>query len=584
MNPQSSSHRERLSKALSRSYESLAPFRRSRRELIEDFAGSRYGTDGYEAKPETYVNLMQIAVESYKVSLSYNEPRVLITSDDSELLPFANRFQVALNNYARKIHLGDSIREIITDAVFMVGIGKTYLKDSPEVYHENDVYMDPGVPYFGRVSFDDWVHDVSKSDFRRAQFYGNRYSMDLEQAKTCPYFNKKVREELEATRLSERSEQGDRASDLTNSIANEDAEIEDVVDLIDIYLPKEKLVCTWPAWNAFDIASTPPLAVLDWDGAETGPYRFLSFLDVPDNIMPTSPAQSLCALFYLYNFLMRKIARRAKQQKDVLPYEAGAGDDMSRAMLAEDMQTVKVNRLQSINVLRFPGPDQGLNSFTYGLQEIFNQAAGNFKTALGLAPSAGTVGQEQILNQNAGARIAESRRRVDRFVGEVFKDVGWLLYDDPMLEIPGQIEIPGAGITVPADWGPPDQLERPASFDRFSVVFEAGSMEYRSSEARLAGLQQDLQVLGPMIPLAQQQGLEFQFQEVVNDISDLRAEPRIKRWFRMAQPREPQEGGPSMRPPGTGQYTRTSVSEKTGDGQLQALMQQQPSEPVGMAM
>ena len=89
-----------------------------------------------------------------------------------------------------------------------------------------------------------------------------------------------------------------------------DAEIEDVVDLIDVYLPKERLVCTWPVYGKFEIMSTRPLAVLPWDGPETGPYRFLSLIDVPDNIMPTSPAQSLYTLFYLYNFLMRRIADR----------------------------------------------------------------------------------------------------------------------------------------------------------------------------------------------------------------------------------------------------------------------------------
>src|SRR3972149_6999010 len=133
MNPLRDSDRERLSKAMEHCYGQLSPFRASRRDLIADYAGSRYGQDILGGqRPEIYVNLIQIAAEAYSVSLGYNEPRFLVNTSRPEHWSFAKRFQTALDNYSRRIHLGDTMRAIIQDAVFMVGIGKTYLADSPE--------------------------------------------------------------------------------------------------------------------------------------------------------------------------------------------------------------------------------------------------------------------------------------------------------------------------------------------------------------------------------------------------------------------------------------------------------------------
>lgn len=586
MNPSLDTDRERLSKALCYSYESLAAFRRPRRQLIEDFAGPRYGVDEYTLKPETYVNLMQIAVDAYLVNLAYHDPRFIITSTRAEQQSFAARFQVALNTYAKKIHLGDTVREIVRDAVFMVGIGKLHLEDSAVVQCEEDVWGDPGMPFFSRVSLDNWVHDVTKSEFRFAQFFGDRFSMDLSVAKECPYFTKSVREKLEATTRSER-DLSQMASGITQESNQTETEIDDVVDLVNIYLPRERKVCTWAVRDDFELLGTPPLAVLDWDGPETGPYRFLSFLDIPDNIMPSSPAQALGPLFHLFNFLMRKIARRSKQQKDVIAYDAGSEHDVSRAMMSEDMSTVRVTHMKGIDVMKFPGPDQSIVQFTYGLQEIFKQAAGNIDAMVGLAPTASTLGQSQLIDQKVGVKIAEARRKVNRFVTEVGTDLGWMLFDDPMQVIPGEREIPGTDYSIDASWAPPDILPRDGAFSDFGIECDAESMVQRTSGERLGTIMQGIQALMPLMPAMQQQGYEFQPQEFLKDFADLSNEPRIARYFRQAVPpmgmEQPQQKMGAVRPPGTGQYTRTNVSEKTGSGQLEALMTQQPTEqPAGM--
>jgi hypothetical protein len=583
MNPLSDEHRERLSGAMEHSYAENAWARQSYRRVVEDFAGSFYGQGNTgHTKPETLINLIQELVRALKTALAYNDPQYVVTSMRSEFESFGQRFQTALNTYVAKIHFGDTLREIISDAIFLVGIGKIYLKDSAEVYHENDVWMDPGMPYLGRVSLDNFCYDVSKSDFRRAQFIADRYYMDFETAKECQYFDPEVRADLEPSRVSDREDRWETTASISSKSDNTDSEIEDVIDLVDVYLPKERVVCTWPVHSKFSLMPTKPLAVLPWDGPETGPYRFLSFVDVPDNIMPTSPAQSLCSLFYLHDFLMRRIARRAKQAKTILPYEPGAGEDMAKLMDAQDMQTVKVARIKSIEAINIPGPDQSLVNFTLGLQEQFNRAAGNIEAMTGTGPTADTVGGMEMIDSKVGAQLADYRKKVNRFASECGQDIGSLLFDDPMQIIPGEREVPGTDYKLNSDWLPPDMMERKCTFAELGVTVEPYSMEYKSPQQRLSQMFAVLGQVGPLIPLAQEQGMEFQFSAFIEDVAELSDEPRIKKWFRAAPPPMTEPGEqPAMRPPGTGQYTRTSVSGgATSAGRLQQLTQQQPQQPI----
>ena len=112
-------------------------------------------------------------------------------------------------------------------------------------------------------------------------------------------------------------------------------------------------------------------------------------------------------------------------------------------------------------------------------------------------------------------------------------------------------------------------------------------MEYKSPQERLGQIFGVMGQLAPLIPIAQQQGEEFQFREFLEDVSELTGEPRLKKYFRSAPPPmgfEGQEPG-SMRPPGTGQYTRTNVSQgPTSQGRLSMLTEQQPQQPVMSGM
>lgn len=591
MDPKNDVDRSRLSRAIEQSYRDLEPFRTSRRELIEDYVGNRYGNgEGIRGRRLTiYVNLMQTVAEAYRVSLSYNEPRFCVSTWKTEYRSFADRFSTALNSYASKIHLGETIRELINDAIFQIGISKIYLKDSGYLSMDGDVWSDPGMPFVSRVSLDNWVHDVTKSDFRHAQFMCDRYEMDYDAAKSCTWFDAGVRDRLQPTRLTDRSSRIDAVSTLATQSTHNNQQIEDVVLLADVFLPKEKLICTYPVRERMQLADYP-LACTPWTGPDTGPYRFLSFIDVPDNIMPTSPAQSLRDLFYLYNFLMRKIARRAQQERTIGTYTSRAVKDMNRAMTAEDMEYICCDNPQDIGTIKIPGPDQGLVSFTYGLEQLFKQSAGNIDALLGLGTTANTAAQSNLIDQKVGMKMAESRRRVNRFVSELASDVGEMLWTDPAQVIPGERNVPGTDMPIDATWLPPhpdDPTRRKGAKADYELFVEPYSMEFQSPQEHLQDIRGYVELTASVAPLLQQSGWQFDPTEWFNAEAKYGNDEIYKMLWKtgpppaMALPGGPPQADQGMAPqqqaagPGSGAGQGPSAN-----GMMTQAFQQQPqSEP-----
>lgn len=586
MNPYSKVDRVRLSRAMQYWYRQLGSFRRGRKQLISYYAGTDYGkqlmaTSGLTKNhSKVYVNLIQQMIEAYSAALAYNDPVFQADTFKPQQRQFANRFKTAINNYTRTIFLRQTVEECIHDAFFCVGIGKVYLADSMQVANDLDPNMNPGMPFAGRVSLDNWVHDGNAPNFRRCLFMGDRYRIPLEMAMEDVRFDEKQRAALYRMPLSQR-ESGSEARTISGGTTDDQGELVDHVDLIDLYLSRERIICTWAIKDDFSLIDSEPLAVQEWDGAETGPYRHLSFINVPDNVMPSSPSQAMRPLFILFNNLFRKMANRAEAQKDVIPYQPGAEEDVQRALRSRDMQPVRMNDPSAATVMKMGGIDQSISSFAYGVYEMFKTSSGNLDVLAGLGPSSETATQDMLVNQHVGANVALKRQKSNRFTTELGTDIGRLMFDDPVLAVPGTMRVDGLGedYVVEADWYPPDQLPRLGTFEDYQIQVKANSMEYSSPAQDLQKLRGSLQVMMPILPLLQQQGVQFNAQEYLKLEAELLNQPRLLEVFTFTAP--PQEGGKDVSSNSTNQpreYIRKNVSSgPTSQGRMNQAFAQQPS-------
>lgn len=581
---------QRLAKSIEASYRELEPFRVMYKKLVKEYAGPMYGHEGAEKK---YLNKLQQAVDAYMIMLAANRPQVLVSSDHIELGGFAKHFEVAVNNMLKEIKFERTIRAWVLDAYLCVGIVKTHLADSGLIELENNVAMDPGTPFASNVGLDDWVTDMRSSMLDESTFTGDMYQIpfeDIQEGVEMGMYDAGVAESLQP---SKPEQDGDRVDELSRGGEKDAYDFDPIVNLCDIWIPRDRKIYTFIVTDRRRFKINPvPLAVMDWDGPEEGPYFLLSFNDVPGQVMPTSPASHQVWLDQLINNLLRKAAGQANRQKDTPVYAPGDGvSTMQRAMKAKDGQAIVSNDPKSVAILKQGGVDPGNMAFLTNLLEWFDGYAGNLTAMLGLGAQSDTVGQEQLIHSAGSKRGGQMQYRVLEATQQVIVSLGSMLWQDEFKHIAGSIPIEGSpNRAAQSNWSPND---REGDFLQYNFDINVHSMSYQPPAKRAETILMLLaQVYYPAMEMMQQGQGPIDFAELTEILADLLNLPRLRSIFRpLLQNRVDDAPGPqvSKSPVTTRNYVRKSVpsggtSESRSSLQQQAWLGQAGNQQQGSQM
>ena len=334
-----------------------------------------------------------------------------------------------------------------------------------------------------------------------------------------------------------------------------------MVDLIDVWLPELKSIATFPKHM-----QSKPLAVLPWDGAEGGCYDLLTFSDVPDNVLPSSPMSNLKALHDLYNGLIRKQARQAKRQKTNPAYRPDAQDDANRLKKANDGDWVKVRDPAGVNVIQQGGVAQENVAFSVGIMDLFDRQAGNLSAMAGLGAQAPTASQEEMIHAAVSRKEAKMQQRVHKFTASVMSKIGHMMWADEFLEVAGQTEaVAGSGIMVDSAWTPE---KREGDFWQYNFDIVIGSTNYESRESKIQKIERAMEKLQALYPMIEAVGGQIDVEALTKLYSEYLDIPELeKNVIVFMPPPDPQmqdagggsEGGSSMPANTTRNYVRRNV-------------------------
>ena len=561
MNPNRQLDRARLLKAIENSTRVLRPFREVRKKLVKDFVGSMYGSSGDSGRQDIIMNLMYQTAETYTMSLAANRPRVLVTAQHTDVTWFAHSFQLGINNLIKEIRLEDTLRKAVMDSFFSMGIVKVYTADAGLVELEGeDAWVDPGKPFAENISLDDFCYDTTASEWRKSSFALNKYRISREKVLSDGAYNKKVAEELDVVSQYPgwNADSGEVPIREMLKSETQEAGIEPMIDLMDVWLPKDKLVVTLPVGK-----NTEPLRVVEWEGPENGPFHTLSLTcEVPDNIMPVSPAMNLKPLHDLINGLLRKQRRQAQRQKDIPFYQAGHQDDARRIEKASDGEWTRVDNPDSVNVMKMGGVDPQNQAFSHSMKDTYDRMAGNLQMMAGLGPQSDTLGQDKLIHGAVTKREANMQYRVVDFTSRICRDLGSLLWHDQVLEIPQDFET--SGIKVRADWTPE---VREGDFIDYNFEIEPFSMMYKSPSERMQGISSFVtQIALPMEGMMQQYGGTIDIQELVEMYAELMDMPRLKQIVKFEEPKDDRPGPTPQQPAKASHTVRESVRRSVPTG------------------
>jgi hypothetical protein len=517
--------RDRLHRAIHTSRDALRPFRRSRTEMIRDYVGSWYSSNG--ARMLTYVNKLNTTASIYSMALAFNNPQVNIDSPNLELWPFCRKYEVNINRVISNMDLKTTLQAAVLDAFFLFGMVNVYMADAGEIQIEDNIWIDPGKVWASRISPDDAILDMAVKDVREMRFCGHKYRMPYWKLTERDDFEQKVVRHMAPTSKYGAEEGSDRAQEVANGLAVDDDELEPMVWVENIYLPRTRQLVTFAADNP----DLPALKVSDGEPDCRGPYKFLGLGLVPDNIIPTTPAHHLKALHDLSNRLYRKLSAQASRQKNTFAFPPGSEDDAQRHKQAKDGEYWMARDPKSIAQINSAGVDGNTHAFFLAAQEIYNVQSGNERVVGGLGADAETLGQEEIVQAHASGRIVQMRDRVNCWVAEIAREIGGLMFDDNYLEINSSMEAEHTGLYVDASWRPD---RREGLKDHYSFAVEPNSMTYRPPEQKLARIMAYVQQVGTVWPLVQAGVLD------IKELTELAAEyenlPDLKRIFKYMTP------------------------------------------------
>ena len=522
--------RGRLRKAIKTSREALEPFRRVRKELVRDYVGSWYSEGG--ARNKTLVNLMNQTARIYTVALAAHNPQVLVSTPVDENLAFSRRFEVNLNKLISDMELDVTFRAVVLDAFFCIGCAVVMMRDTDTRFHgllesEEDVWLDLGEPWLNRVSLDDLILDMTAKELTKMRYCGHRYRADFEKVQAEPGYDKKVLEKLTPTSKNT-TDNPDFARDIAAGIAVDDDELKSMIWLQDVWVAENKMVATMAA----DV-DLPPLLERQWTGSQAGPYKFLSLGNVPDNIIPASPAVNLKGMHDLQNRLHRRMEQDSDAHRVVNVYPPSDADDAEQLRKAARNSWKRMNDPKSIQQVEFGGVDPRDQALALFIQDEYDRFAGNLAVMGGLGPQSDTVGQEQIISGQVSRMESDMRMAVVQFASECILDLGRLMWEDQTMYLRSSVPMGNTSIQMSMDWTPKNRV---GNFEDFQFRVEPYSMIFKTPEQKLQELFQVLQQIAPLWPMFQASGASLNAEAIVDEIARLKNRPEFKRFITFANP------------------------------------------------
>lgn len=559
---------KRLRRACKASHKEMNSYRINYVKYLKELAGPHYASSGDVTKRP--INLVELAATIYKQNLLATAPQINVISRDPEYAADAYAFERAVNQLLDTQDVEDELDLVVTNAMFSpLGVLKVSL-DASQQGEVDGVQVVTGPPLMQAVGFNDWVMDITAKSPRQANFMGNRYTLTVEDAINMGFNPEDV------TRLWRTYEDSTLSEDDPQRLSRRERDLteenyQDLIEVWDIWLPKEGLIVTLGAGRTDGFEDIPPLRVMEWTGPAHGPFHMLWFEIVPGNSLPNTPVGLWIDLHELVNTLWNKLADQAERQKSGLAVESGNIQDGETVKNMGDGDVITLNTLGAVAKIDFGGPNQQNTIFADMARLRFNEQAGNIYAMGGIAAQTGTIGQDKLLSDAASQRLQRMQARVYDFMRKVMRDYGEYIATDPLLEVPILKEVRETDITVPSTWSQ-DQMR--GDFYHYILDIQPQSMQQKSPSERLAQVQDYWRNDIPlMLPLMQAMGQMPNPEAYTKMVADLTGQPEINTLVTYTQGEmQAQQDGPSAPPSTTRNYQHTSAPAPAGGQDLAVQM------------
>lgn len=491
---------KQVQRAIMRGKKRMMNFRSARVQFIRQYVGQFYDKGDMNVGAES-MNLIFNAVRALVPHIVMNFPKHNLETPYLSQRKYGDLLSLALSQHDKKINIKNAYRQCIVDAIFTLGIMKTGLAQSDNLYLiDPNTHVDPGMIYSAPVDFENFIPDPNSKEhmFADAAFLGDIVTYPRDLLMSSGLFKNDLIERLPRTSVVTHDRTSHELS-MKSITEQENYDLEDSVSVAQIWVPAAKAVIYVPATD--EVSFDDYLRVDDYYGPREGPYTLLALTPpVPANPMPIPMVGVWYDLHVLANKMANKIIEQAIRQKDVVVYRPAAADDAVELRDAADGETVSVDDPDSVKVVSFGGQKNSNESHLQQLQMWFNYMAGNPDQLSGSQDNADTATQSKILAANSSVNLDDMKDLVYQFAADEARKRAWYIDSDPMMNIPLAHRNPQPAQFIPLSTGPfmtqPAIMQeeqviltpelRNGDFLDFNFSIEPESMGRRDSTTRFA--------------------------------------------------------------------------------------------------
>jgi hypothetical protein len=565
---------ERLLKGIRRSQEALEPFRVNRRLAIKQLAGHNWSENGSPA--QVPVNVISMFVQTVSRAIVPKSPQIMLSTMNREHKPTVKAMERWGNKETERMRIDQTFRRYAIDGIVSLGMLKVGLA-TPADSARFAWHLNAGKAFAECVSLDRLVFDPRATSWDEVGWIGHGYTAPLDAIKDRSIYNKN-RNKLEPSRRKQYNATGDeKVSSLGLDQFDYEQDLEDQVDLFEIYIPRHRLVITLADTDS-GVESLDENRVLreqQWIGPDTGPYHPLGFGLIPDNIMPKSPVQDIMDMHLFANESVRKLFDQTRRSKDITLVR---GTDGEKIRDSNDGEILVVADPREAVPISLGGANQKVQLSADWSYQLAKQLAGNLDALAGLEAGAKTATQDKMLTDSASAGVADMQQQMLTACAKVFKSFCWFWFHDPDLVMMSEIPIGEQSITTPVA---PEQ-RMAMNWEDLDIKVDPYSMQHSTPQQRGAALDQVMtQIVLPLAPMLERQGRAPDIGKYLELKAKYQDMPDLLDICPIGEPMgDMQEGGMQQQQMGgmpantERRYVRENVSERTSRGDSQNMRNQ----------
>lgn len=430
----------KLQEEVSRGYKRTEPDRFRARFTVKLACGPAFISEE-DVKCDTPLPLLYNAIRTLLPQLVLSFPKHVVETPYLAAREYARNLGLALSLYDKKQRITNVYSAVIVDALHSLGIMRTGLEAGGDILAlENEAdastKIDNGEVYTERISFDDFICDPASREylFADARFLGNIVRVPRQVLLDSGKYDEDLVMHLPKDDNETKNKEQTAALSMGNINMNQNAELEDIVKIAEIWVPSARAIVTLPGDLTHKVEDY--LRVADYYGVKEGPYTFLSLtFPVPDNPLPVPLMRTIFQLEMAANRMAVKLSNQADRQKDILIYAPAFAETAKQIVDAADGETIACEDPQGVQKMSLGGQEQSNEEHLNMLLTQFNMLAANVETLSGVSSAAKSATAANILQQNSAVGLAAMQNAVYAAFAEEARKRAFYIHTDPFMNV-----------------------------------------------------------------------------------------------------------------------------------------------------